>query len=101
MAQQSSSSGGIGVLGMLGVVFVGLKLGGIISWSWWLVTLPFWGGFALAIAVIGLAVIVKAAAIAIEGLVYRNRGDELRRIRARRQAVESCNELANRLGGGR
>lgn len=52
-----SSSGGIGVLGLLGVLFVGLKLTGVIDWSWWWVTLPFWGGLALVLgvlAVIGL-----------------------------------------------
>lgn len=52
----SSSSGGIGVLGLLGVVFVTLKLLDVIDWSWWWVTLPFWGGLALvaAIFLIGL-----------------------------------------------
>jgi hypothetical protein len=46
----SSSSGGIGVFGLLGVAFVVLKLTGYIDWSWWLVTLPFWGGLAFVIA---------------------------------------------------
>jgi len=46
----SSSSSGIGVFGLLGVAFVVLKLTGYIHWSWWLVTLPFWGGIALVIA---------------------------------------------------
>lgn len=42
---------------LLGVVFVTLKLIGYIDWSWWLVTLPFWGGFALlAIFVIIIAI---------------------------------------------
>lgn len=36
----------IGVLGLLGVVFVTLKLCHVIAWSWWWVTLPFWVGFA-------------------------------------------------------
>ncbi len=45
------SSGGIGILGLLGVLFVGLKLGGIITWSWWYVTLPFWGGLALVLSI--------------------------------------------------
>jgi hypothetical protein len=31
------------VLQLLGVLFVGLKLTDHIDWSWWLVTLPFWG----------------------------------------------------------
>ncbi|MCE1226269.1 MAG: hypothetical protein LWW87_07265 [Geobacteraceae bacterium] len=43
----SSSSGGISVAGLLGVAFVVLKLTGHINWSWWYVSLPFWGGFAL------------------------------------------------------
>jgi hypothetical protein len=35
---------------LLGVLFVGLKLTGYIEWSWWLVTMPFWGGALLAVA---------------------------------------------------
>jgi len=53
-----SNSGGIGVLGMLGIVFVTLKLLGKISWSWWLVTLPFWGGLALIILSLLIGVII-------------------------------------------
>ncbi len=34
-------------LTLLGVVFVILKLAGIITWSWWWVTCPFWIGFAI------------------------------------------------------
>jgi hypothetical protein len=40
---------GVGLTGLLGLIFVVLKLTGVINWSWWWVTLPFWGG-----AVIGL-----------------------------------------------
>jgi len=54
---RSSSSGGIGVFGLLGVAFVVLKLTGFIHWSWWWVTLPFWGGFALLLAVILIAAV--------------------------------------------
>jgi hypothetical protein len=28
----------------LGLLFVILKLTGVIDWSWWFVTMPFWGG---------------------------------------------------------
>ena len=54
----SSRSGGVGVIGLLGVVFVTLKLTGVIPWSWWWVTAPFWGGLAsvLALTVLLLAV---------------------------------------------
>lgn len=49
MSESSKSSSGIGVTGLLGVAFVVLKLMGYIDWSWWWVTLPFWGGIALVI----------------------------------------------------
>lgn len=50
----------IGILGLLGIVFVVLKLTGVIAWSWWLVTLPFWGGLALAIALfLGVAIFAE------------------------------------------
>ena len=48
----SSSSSGIGVLGLLGVAFVVLKLTGFINWSWWWVTVPFWGGLVIVLAVL-------------------------------------------------
>lgn len=35
------------VLATLGVMFVGLKLAGVITWSWWWVLAPFWIGAAL------------------------------------------------------
>ena len=55
--KSSSSSGGIGVLGLLGCIFVTLKLTGYIDWSWWWVTAPFWGGFAL-VALVLLVVLI-------------------------------------------
>lgn len=54
MSKSTTSSGGIGVLGLLGVVFVTLKLVGVIDWSWWWVTAPFWGGLALVLAILGI-----------------------------------------------
>lgn len=47
----TNAGGGIGVLGLLGIVFVVLKLTKVISWSWWWVTLPFWGGLALVLSI--------------------------------------------------
>lgn len=54
---KTNTSGGIGVLGLLGVAFVVLKLTGFITWSWWWVTAPFWGGLAL-LAVVMLLVVL-------------------------------------------
>ena len=48
----SSSSGGIGFLSVLGIVFIVLKLTGNITWSWWLVLLPLYGGVALIVVIL-------------------------------------------------
>ena len=40
-------SGGIGFLGLLTILFIGLKLGGVITWSWIWVLAPLWLGFGL------------------------------------------------------
>jgi hypothetical protein len=47
-----SSSGGIGFLGLLALLFIALKLTGHIDWSWWWVLAPVWVPFALFIAFI-------------------------------------------------
>ena len=52
MSKSSSSSSGVSAIGLLGVLFVGLKLTGYIDWSWWWVTAPFWGG--VAVLLVGL-----------------------------------------------
>lgn len=61
-SSSSSSSSGIGVLGLLGVAFVVLKLTGYITWSWWWVTAPFWGGLALAIVIFAILGLIALTA---------------------------------------
>lgn len=46
---------GLGVCDVLGIVFIVLKLVGIISWSWWWVLAPFW--IPLAIVVVCLVIL--------------------------------------------
>jgi hypothetical protein len=48
--------------GLLGVLFIGLKLTGFITWSWWLVTAPLWAPIALLILVACIAVIIASIA---------------------------------------
>lgn len=55
MSKTSSASGGIGFPGLLTVLFIGLKLTGHISWSWWWVLSPLW---VMALVVVALAVFV-------------------------------------------
>jgi hypothetical protein len=44
---------GITFASLLGIVFIVLKLVGVISWSWWWVLAPFWTPLALAVLLIG------------------------------------------------
>lgn len=39
---------GISFSGILGIVFLVLKLTHVIDWSWWWVLAPFWGPLVLA-----------------------------------------------------
>lgn len=59
MATQSNNtnSGGIGFLGLLTILFIGLKLTGYITWSWWWVLSPLWLGFAVVLGIIALVFI--------------------------------------------
>lgn len=65
-SQSSTTSGGVGVLGLLGVLFVALKLLGVIDWSWWWVTLPFWGGIALVLALAAIYLLIAAVLAVID-----------------------------------
>jgi len=47
-----SSSGGIGFVGLLQIVFIVLKLIGAISWSWVWVLSPAWISLVIAVVII-------------------------------------------------
>jgi phosphoglycerol transferase MdoB-like AlkP superfamily enzyme len=87
MSNFNSSSDGIGVLGLLGVAFIVLKLTHVITWSWWWVTAPFWGGLALALAIAIVAGIFLAVA----------RSFESKEERAARKLRESLGRLSRAL----
>lgn len=55
----SSNSRGIGFFGLLGIVFIVLKLVGTIAWSWFWVLAPFWGPFAAFLIFVLFIVIAK------------------------------------------
>lgn len=69
--KSSGSGGGISFLGMLTILFIGLKLTGHIDWSWWWVLCPIWAFPAILLAIlavcgIGLGIITVIEAIAGE-----------------------------------
>lgn len=47
----------IGFLGLLALVFITLKLCGVIAWSWWLVLLPLYFGVAIFLFFFLMAII--------------------------------------------
>jgi hypothetical protein len=60
MSSSSNASSGIGLGGVLFVVFLVLKLCGVIGWSWWWVTSPLWLPLALVVALVVIVIAIKA-----------------------------------------
>ena len=52
MENDNARSGGIGFFGLLAIVFITLKLCGVIDWEWWLVLAPIWVPMAIALIVL-------------------------------------------------
>lgn len=50
---------GLVLIVLTGVALMALKLGNVISWSWWWVTIPFWGPFALLLLAAVILIIIK------------------------------------------
>ena len=53
---KTTVNGGIGFTGLLTIVFVALKLLGVITWSWWWVLSPIWISVALVVLLFALLV---------------------------------------------
>ena len=67
------NSRGVSFLGLLTLLFIGLKLGGVIDWSWWLVLLPLYGPFALALGVIMIIFAVCGLGVGIAKIATKLR----------------------------
>ena len=52
------ASSGIGFTGLLAIVFIILKLCGIITWSWWWVLSPLWISAILWVIVVVIILLV-------------------------------------------
>lgn len=64
---KTKHSGGVSFLGLLFLVFLTLKLCGVIGWSWWWVTAPLWGPFVVVLAVLGSVAVFAFIAGTIGG----------------------------------
>lgn len=57
MAASNASRSGVGFFILLGLLFIGLKLAGLVDWAWWVVLAPIWGQLAI-IAVLFVALFI-------------------------------------------
>ena len=71
MQSQRETSSGIGFAGLLTILFIGLKLGHVITWSWWWVA-PLWAPAVLALGVIGLVSLAALVMAVSSILISRN-----------------------------
>ena len=65
----TSSSGGIGLGGALTLVFIVLKLVGVINWSWVWVLSPIW----IALVIAGITILVLRIILHKSGIKKRSR----------------------------
>jgi len=54
--EQRATAGGIGFTGLLAIVFIALKLGGVITWSWWAVLAPIWIPWVVVLCLVAIVV---------------------------------------------
>lgn len=52
-----ASSGGLSFGGALCLLFIGLKLGGVINWSWLWVLSPLWIPLVIVLGILGIALL--------------------------------------------
>lgn len=64
MNNKNNNSSGLDVLGVLQIVFLVLKLTGLITWSWVLVLIPLW----ISLGILALVVVAVIIAVCLEQL---------------------------------
>ena len=58
MSKETTSSGGMGFLSTLTLIFVVLKLTDVIDWSWWWVFSPFWIGIPILLIFLVIVLVI-------------------------------------------
>lgn len=69
----SKGSAGMGLGGILLVVFIVLKLTNLIDWSWWWVLSPMWIGLLMIVVVVFLVVLGLVVGGSIKKMLKDNR----------------------------
>lgn len=71
MSNNTNASGGISFAGLLTIVFIALKLCGVIAWSWLWVLSPIWISFALVLGILVIFGIGGMVVIALSSIGRR------------------------------
>lgn len=58
-----ASNGGVGIFGTVGIVFIVLKLAGVVDWPWWVVLCPLWVPLALLLLLIMVVLVSELPSI--------------------------------------
>ena len=74
-SQVNVSGGGIGLGGVLFVVFLVLKLTGVIAWSWWWVTAPLW----IPVAIFAAVILIGLSVVAIKHFIEKPKRKKVRK----------------------
>ena len=56
---ESSVKNGLGVLPVLQIIFLVLKLCGLIKWQWWKVLIPLWIDLGIAFVFIVILIVIR------------------------------------------
>ena len=69
----STNTSGVGFLGLLTLLFIGLKLTGYITWSWIWVLAPLWIPMGIALLVLSVGILIVGLGIIVKTLKNRRK----------------------------
>lgn len=55
----TNSTTGVGILDVILIIFIVLKLVGVITWPWWVVLIPLWASLVLIAIIIVIFIIYE------------------------------------------
>ena len=66
-------TGGVSFLGLLTLLFIGLKLTGYITWSWIWVLAPLWIPISIALVFLSVGILIVGLGIIVKTLKYNRK----------------------------